>query len=233
MTKSKGINRPKHQWTQADIDLLTQRYPHEPAQRLADSTGASLSSIYKKANSLGLKKSPQFWESDMAGRIQRAKQLPSMIATRFQTGLTPWNKGMKGLQFEGSKPTQFKPGQKPHTWVPVGSYRITADGALEQKVNDLPGPNNVRWKAVARLVWQATHGPVPSGHIVVFKRGRQTTVLEQITLDAIECISRAENAWRNHPNSISPELGRLVQLRGAITRQINKRTRQQTEGVPA
>ena len=78
------------------------------------------------------------------------------------------------------------------------------------------------------LVWQAAHGPVPKGHIVVFKPGRRSAELSRIILDAVECISRAEHARRNHPRSKSPELGRLVQLRGAITRQINKRSRDNT-----
>jgi hypothetical protein len=93
-------------------------------------------------------------------------------------------------------------------------------------MNDLPGPNHVRWHPVHRLVWEAAHGPVPKGSICVFKPGRRTTVLEEITLDRIEIITRAQNAARNHPRARSPELARLVQLKGAITRQVNRITRE-------
>ena len=50
----------------------------------------------------------------------------------------------------------------------------------------------------------------------------RTNVLEEITVDRLECISMAENAQRNHPRSRNPELARLVQLKGAITRQVNR-----------
>ena len=74
---------------------------------------------------------------------------------------------------------------------------------------------------VVDLVWMAAHGPVPAGHLVVFRPGCRTTVLADITLDKVECISMAEHARRNHPRSRSPELAKLVQLKGAITRQVN------------
>jgi hypothetical protein len=90
-------------------------------------------------------------------------------------------------------------------------------------MTETPGPNHHRWVPVARLVWEAAHGPVPPGHIVVFKSpALRTVVLEQITLDKLDCITRAEHARRNHPRNKHPELGRLIQLKGAITRQVNR-----------
>jgi hypothetical protein len=35
------------------------------------------------------------------------------------------------------------------------------------------------WVAVHRLVWEQAHGPVPPGHIVVFRPGRHTTDLDE------------------------------------------------------
>ncbi|MFD1839535.1 hypothetical protein [Paracidovorax cattleyae] len=72
---------------------------------------------------------------------------------------------------------------------------------------------------------------MPDGHICVFKPGQRTTVLEEITADRVECISRAENARRNHPRNKSPELAKLVQLKGAITRQVNRIAREAKEGA--
>jgi hypothetical protein len=83
-----------------------------------------------------------------------------------------------------------------------------------------------RWTPVARLVWKEANGPIPEGHIVVFKPGQRTAQLELITVDRLECIDRAEHARRNHPRSKSPELARLVQLKGAITRQVNRIARE-------
>lgn len=216
---------PRCFWTQYELRLLRELYPDLPAEIVARYLERPVRSVYQKAAAMGLRKSAEFLASDLSARIQRGKQLPSMVATRFQKGMTPWNKGRTGVNYEGYKPTQFKPGSKPHTWLPVGSYR-TVYGNLECKVNDLPGPNHVRWHPVHRLVWEAENGPVPKGHICVFKPGRQTAKLEEITLDRIEVITRAENARRNHPRNKSPELARLVQLKGAITRQVNRINRE-------
>jgi hypothetical protein len=89
-----------------------------------------------------------------------------------------------------------------------------------------------RWKAVHRLVWEAANGPIPAGHIVVFKPGTKTVAEAEITADKLECITRTENLRRNHPRNKSPELGRLVQLKGAITRQVNRIAREHAESNP-
>ena len=172
----------------------------------------------------------------MSGRIQRGKQHPSMIASQFQPGQESWNKGKKGLTGvqEACKATQFKKGEMTgaaqHNYLPIGSYRITRDGYLERKFTDDPSLFPARrWMGVHRLVWQAANGPIPAGHIITFRAGQRTAVLELITADRLECISRAEHARRNHPRNTSPELAKLVQLKGAITRQVNRITREHTE----
>jgi hypothetical protein len=50
-----------------------------------------------------------------------------------------------------------------------------------------------------------------------------------ITADKLECISRAQHAHRNHPRNKSPELAKLAQLKGAITRQVNRINREHEE----
>jgi hypothetical protein len=68
--------------------------------------------------------------------------------------------------------------------------------------------------------------------------GRQrATVLELITPDAVEAITRGENARgenarRNHPKNKSPELARLYQLKGAITRQVNRINKEAESTAP-
>jgi hypothetical protein len=126
---------------------------------------------------------------------------------------------MKGVSYPGCEATQFKNGARPHTWVPVGSYRINGDGYLDQKVRDEP-PAHKHWAAVHRLVWAAAHGEIPADHMVCFKDGRRTTVLDEITLDRLELVSRTEHIRRNHWMNSSPELRVLVPLKSAMTRGI-------------
>lgn len=198
-------------------------YADIPAADLAALLDRPVRSIYQTATKLGLRKSEAFLFSDMSARIQRGQQHPAMVASRFPAGHRPWNVGKTGWKAGGrSAETRFAPGHVPHTWVPIGTYRISQDGQLERKFSDRPGAPHLRWRPVARLVWEAAHGPVPAGHLVVFRPGQQTVDPEQITIDRLECITRGENARRNHPRTKSPELGKLVQLKGAITRQVRR-----------
>lgn len=228
----------RHHWNPTEISLLRELYPHVPTRDVAALIGCTPASAYNKANALGLKKTAEFLASDMAGRIQRGKQHPAMLATQFKAGQTPWNAGRKGWQAGGrSAETRFKKGQMSgqaqHNYRPIGSLRISKDGYLERKVNDTHPTPARRWVGVHRLAWEAVYGPIPKGHIVAFRAGQHTQDHARITVDVLECISRAENARRNHPRSKHPELGRLVQLKGAITRQVNRIAREAQERAAA
>ncbi len=219
-------------WSPRDERWLRELYPEHTAAFCAQVLGRSVKQVYQKAAALRLGKSPEFWAGDLSGRVRRGRQDPRMAATQFKPGLTPWNKGKPGTTglHPNTRATQFKPGRKPEetrNYRPLGSLRITKDGYLERKLTDDPSLHPARrWTAVHRLVWEAVLGPVPRGHIVIFKPGTKTVVEAEITIDRLECISRAEHARRNHPRSKSPELVKLVQLKGQITRQVNRITRE-------
>lgn len=214
-------------WTDAELYLLRELYPDVPAADVAALLDRPVGQVHQAADRYGVGKSAYFHASDRSGRIQRGKQLPSMIASQFKPGFTPWNKGRQFDSGGRSHETRFQSGSRPHTWLPVGSYRITTtDQALERKVCDVPGASHKRWTPVARIVWEQAHGPIPHGHLVVFKPGQKTNVLEQITPDRLECITRGQNAQRNSMHNQGPEMARLHQLKGQITRQVNRITRE-------
>ena len=71
-------------------------------------------------------------------------------------------------------------------------------------------------------MWERAHGAIPAGHAVVFRPGRFTTNPDAITEDGLELVTRAELMRRNTIHNYPPELARLVQLKGAITRQVNR-----------
>lgn len=228
---------PRFVWDDLAVQILRVGYPDLPSERIAKDLGIGVKQVYSKAFELGLKKSPAFMAAELSGRIQRGKQHPGMVANQFKPGHQTWNKGMKYVAGGRSAETRFKKGRKPEearNYLPIGSTRITKDGYLERKVTDDQSVAPARrWVAEHRLVWEAERGPVPRGHMVIFKPGMRTTAAEEIICDRLECISRAENARRNHPRSKSPELARLVQLKGAITRQVNRITREsKNQGNP-
>lgn len=208
--------------TAEQVAILRKRYPNERTEDLVAVIGRDLRSIYQKAKALGLKKTAEYLASPAACRTNGKQGM----GTRFQKGHATWNQGMKGLQYEASKPTQFKPGTMPHNTQPIGSYRMDKDGTLQRKISNDKGSNSKRWRGVHELVWVEENGPVPAGHIVVFKPGMRTNQLEEITLQRVECISLAENMKRNTVHRLPKELAQLVLLRGALNRKINARRKQ-------
>lgn len=228
MTKSRHVAPPRRYWTDHELAVMRATYADTPTKQIAAQLGRSEKMVYSKAKNIGLRKSEAYLASEAACRLRQGDAVG--YNHRFKRGGAPWNKGLKGAT--GTHPRtvahHFKPGNRPHTWVPVGSTRI-ADGCyLQRKLSDT-GYAPRDWVSVHRHVWEAAHGPVPKGSVVVFKPGRHTTDEARITLDALECITRRELVHRNSVHRHGPELQRLSQLRGAITRQINRRLRAQQE----
>jgi len=205
-------------WTPACEATLRALYPDTSNPEIARRMGRTEASIANRSVKLGLRKSEAFMASK-----------PGV----FKPGHRTWNRGKAMSEWmdpEAAKATQFHKGtlngRAARLYRRVGSYRI-ADGQLQVKVTDddsLRG--NRRWQPVHRRVWEAANGTVPPGHLVVFKRGQHTVALEEVTLDRLECITRAENMRRNSFwENLPPEVAQLVQLRGALNRKINNRER--------
>jgi len=228
MTKSRGINAPKAVWTDEQIETLRRLYPNYRSEDIAFMIGQPLQTVYRKANSMGLKKTAEFIAAESARQLNRPDH-PAR-ESRFQKGLVPWNKGVKGVAGvqEACRATHFKPGQTPHNTLPIGSLKLDKDGTLQRKVSNASGNNSARWRGVHELVWTEVNGPLPPKHIVVFKPGMRTNVLEEITVDRVECISLAENMRRNTVHNMPKELVDLVRLRGVLTRSINRKEKDVT-----
>ena len=216
-------------WSEVDLTLLRQHYADTHTATLAQALGRSVGQVYQAADRYGLKKSDAYLSSEAACRLRRGDNVGA--AHRFKKGQAAWNKGIKGVVGvqEACRATQFKAGRPAHearNYQPIGSLRVSKDGYLERKVTDDPSLYPARrWIAEHRRVWEAANGPVPAGSLVVFKPGQKTTDPEAITPDRLECITRRENMLRNTYHRYGPEVAKLVQLRGAISRQLNKRTK--------
>jgi hypothetical protein len=217
----------KH-WSAADLETLRRDFANKRTADIAAALGRTYSATAQKATQLGLTKSAAYLASEAACRLRG----DAGAACRFVKGQQPWNKGVKGSTGtqEACRAHHFKkgrPASDTNSWVPVGTVRVDKDGTPVRKVSDdVSLPRRLRWVPVPRLVWIEAHGAIPDGMTVVFKPGRKTSVETDITADALELVSRAELMRRNSYHRYGQEISSLVQLRGAISRQINKRAKE-------
>lgn len=204
-------------WTPAEDAALRRRYPDERSQSIAEQLARSLRSVYERAALLGLKKSPEYYATGQSGRLVDGKLGD---ATRFKPGQTPWNKGRPYQAGGRAAQTQFQPGEKPHTWRPIGTERLSKNGYLQRKLTDT-GVTRHDYVPVHHIVWRAAGRDIPPGHALVFRdKNRQN-----FSLDNLELITRADLMRRNTVHHYGPEIAQLTQLRGAIVRKINNRLR--------
>jgi hypothetical protein len=212
----------RHTWSTAQTEVLIETYPHIPTAWLAAVFGLSINQVHTKAGQLGLHKSAIYLASEFAGRLIGSRKKGE--STRFQPGQQPWNKGTHYQAGGRSAETRFKPGHRSgraaENFKPLGFERLSKEGYLERKINE-DMPFKRRWRFVHLILWESVHGPVPPGHAVAFRDGNK----QHIALDNLELITRAELMRRNTCHNYPKEIARVIQLRGAITRQINKRQR--------
>ena len=221
------MSRPRP-WTDAELAVLQRRYPHEPTEKIAQTLGRAVTSVYNKAYVLGLRKTAAFMSSAASGRIREPTHKGRQH--QFKAGHVPANKGLRRPGYAPGRmsETQFKKGQvsgiAKQIAKPIGYERVSKDGYLERKINnDLP--MQARWRAVHLLVWEEANGPLPPGHAVTFKNGNK----QDVRLDNLQLISRAENLRRNSCHRFGKEYASVIQLRGAIARQINKRAKREEQ----
>ena len=232
MTTTTKQRAQRRRWMDDEVEFLRAAYPMENTALIARTLARNVSQVHQKAVALGVLKLREVIAAD--ARANSAKPGHGGQRTQIKPGNVPWNKGLRGStgNHANSRGNWFKPGTlNGHALahaMPIGSYRVNGEGYLDRKVSDQHGAPNLRWQPVHRLVWIEAFGPVPDGHIVVFAPGCKTSVLDQITVDKLQCITRQQLMQRNTVHAkYPPEVARLAQLRGVLTRQINRKAKEE------
>lgn len=203
-----------HRWTPEEIAFLRTWRTHDALAELARrfnrrfGTALSVSAVDGACTRYGIRAG---WDG------------------RFRPKEEPWNKGIKGYQAGGNAAaTQFKPGNKPHTWAPVGTrVKQDSEGYWKVKMADSPGPGLSRlgWAFEHRLIWEAANGPQPKGTAIVFIDGNT----DNLSLDNLACVTRAELArlnqlgWRHLR---SPEARQAMIAEARLLTQAHRRARE-------
>jgi len=219
--------RKTDKWRTLD-EIIVLIYSDMHNDAIVDFLGIKRSDLIKRASTLGLKKSKKIMQEVVQRRAMNLSR-----EHQFKPGLVPWNKGISGFDPVLGRGHYREGAGAPHA-VPIGTTRLRgatpqnprARLYLEKKIAE---PSI--WVRVHRLVWEQANGKVSADRIIVFKPGQYTTKEEEITLDKLECITRIELANRNHPMSHHPELVPIYQLKGAITRQVKRITKESKEAT--
>ena len=135
-----------------------------------------------------------YTKEQIAGYYKNHK-LNSGLTGRFEKGHVSHNKGRKGYCAPGSEKGWFTKGSQPWDTAPVGTV-VEREGYLWKKFKNDLGSGRFNWKQVHLLNWEAAHGPVPDGYVIIFKDGNHMNT----DLGNLELVSKAENAVMNRCN---------------------------------
>lgn len=144
----------------------------------------------------------------------RNHHLQSGRTGHFGSKHKPWNAGTKGQGLTSANRNSFRTGNKPHTWQPIGTERISKEGYRQRKVTDLRSPPRRDWVAAHILLWTEHHGPPPAGHAVIFLDGDKS----HIEINNLILVSRAELlhlnrlGYRDTPPELKPSVLALARL---------------------
>ncbi|EPV8693090.1 HNH endonuclease signature motif containing protein, partial [Pseudomonas aeruginosa] len=98
-----------------------------------------------------------------------------------------------------------------------GSTRVSADGYLQRKISDTGYPPR-DWKGIHILLWEEHFGPIPAGHCVCFKDNNK----QNVVIDNLELITRAERMRRNSIHRYPPELKSAIRVISKLKRTIQE-----------
>lgn len=194
--------------------LIRVLYPTVPSRALCDYLGMTMSQLYNRVYSMGVKKNLRIKYLQ-----NRALRINSGMNYRFKPGQQAFNKGkqMNSELYAKVAPTMFKTGHKPHNTKEAHAISIRYDKSGRPysytKVKDS------LWVLTHRLVWESIYGPIPKGYVVRFKDGNNLN----IHIENLECIPMRENAIRNSIQRFPGELQTVIRLKSKLNKQLKQK----------
>lgn len=158
-------------WTEDKIDWLRQNVPGVPYSQVTARFNEHFGECISK---------------DALRSMCKKARILNGFTGRYEKGSIPFYKGKKmppekAWKNEG---TRFHKGDRPMNWRPTGSERLNVEGYIEIKTDE-----HKRWRYKHRVVWEAVNGPIPPGHVLIFKDGNKLNT----DIDNLKLITKAEN----------------------------------------
>ncbi len=180
----------------------------------------------------------KFGLSIRVGQIQSWKKnhkTPSGYNVRYQRGNQSWTKGKKWDEWMPeasqmkSRATQFRKGQRPANYRPVGTIVCRpSNGYLWIKVQDKPA----KWRMLQRVMWEEHNGPVPAGYRIMFKDNDPSNcVIENLMLvdTSILSVAQCKIGMTNDPD-INETVLASAELLHKLTQLSLKRKEEKSKG---
>ena len=163
---AKESKKLQNAFTEEHYEIIKKLYADTPNKVIATMIPHSATSISKKANQMGLKKSKEYIRENgrtiATAQWKYNKENNLYHKSNFKKGHVPWCKGQKLSPEHIAKITGvFKKGNVPHNTREIGSTRFIND-YTEIKIK------YHKWISLARYNWEQVHGPV-SKEMCVFK----------------------------------------------------------------
>lgn len=215
--------RQKFRFTSEQVEIVRREYATCRTEDLANRLGCAIYSVYNLANRLGLKKDQEFLR-ELFRRYMDDLEHPGR-RHQFSKGQAPPNKGKKWGEFmspeaqAASRRTCFKKGSTPKNTLP--DWTIT----MRQREDRNEAP--YQWIKhpqrgmimLQKWVWEQNNGAPPKGMNVVFKDGDTMNC----DISNLELVSDRELMIRNSVQRLPEDVRKLIHVKGALNRQINKR----------
>lgn len=211
----KEHKRTLHKFSDKHLEIITKLYPNTPNKVIATLMPHSSTSISKKANQMGLKKTKEYIRENgraiAVAQWEYNKENGLQVKSNFKKGHVPWCKGQKLSTEHIAKLTGvFKKGNVPHNMREIGSTRFIND-YTEIKIK------YHKWISLARYNWEQVHGPVP-GDMCVFKidQDKYNDDISNLCLVSRKDLAKLN---RNHAK-LTPELKEVQILINQIKQKI-------------
>ena len=209
-------------WTVREMKILRDVYPTETSKVVARLTGRAATAIYTKAQELGIKKVTRNTEAIRASiswpwrpwDAHDDEDLKLSYATKGAEALAVSLGRSKASIYARAHILRITNDNGRGRLAPLGAERMNR-GYLVRKVAET-GIRKNDWKRVDRIEWEAMHGPIPEGYVLLAPRKRPHS-LESFCLvrrDELPLLKAAANA--------SPETRRLRVLKSQFGWQLSR-----------